>query len=68
MLSLHENLEREGARVAPEPETTEQLVAKSRRPSRLLQVTGAVAGAAGVVLILTELGLVDLLPQRGGGR
>ena len=60
MLTLHEKLESEGPRLAPEPETAEELVAGRRRPSRLVGLVLLAAAAAATLVALDELGVLEL--------
>ena len=60
MLTLHEKLESEGSRLAPEPKTAEELVATRRRPSRLVGLVLFAAAAAATLVALNELGILEL--------
>jgi hypothetical protein len=60
MLTLHEQLESEGPRLAPEPATAEELVASQRRPSRLVGLVLFAAAAAATLVALDEFGIVEL--------
>jgi hypothetical protein len=60
MLTLHEKLESEGPRLAPEPGTAEELVARRSRPSTLVGLVLFAAAAGATLVALDEFGLVEL--------
>jgi hypothetical protein len=59
MLTLHEDLEKQGPRVVPEAETVEDLVARRGKRSRV-ELVALAAAAAGTLVVLDELGIAEL--------
>jgi hypothetical protein len=56
--ALHERLEAEGPRVAPEPETAEELLSRPKRPSRLIGLVATAGAVAATLLLLDEFGIL----------
>ena len=61
--TLHERLEAEGPRVAPEAETAEELLARPKRPSRLIGLLATLGAVAGTLLLLDQFGILEFPEQ-----
>ena len=60
--TLHERLEAEGPRIAPEPETAEEMLSRSRRP-RLIGLLATLGAVAGTLLLLDQFGILEFPEQ-----
>jgi hypothetical protein len=61
--TLHEKLEAEGPRIAPEPETAEELLSGPKRRSRLIGLIAAAGAVAATLLLLDEFGILEFPEQ-----
>jgi hypothetical protein len=61
--TLHERLEAEGPRVAPEPETAEELLSRPKRSSRLIGLLATLGAVAGTLLLLDQFGILEFPEQ-----
>jgi hypothetical protein len=61
--TLHEKLGAEGPRVAPEPETAEELLSRPKRPSRLIGLLATVGAVAATLLLLDQFGILEFPEQ-----
>ena len=60
--TLHERLEAEGPRMAPEPETAEELLGRPKRP-RLIGLLATLGAVAGTLLLLDQFGILEFPEQ-----
>ena len=59
IFTLHEELEKQGPRTAPDPETAEEVEARRARRSRF-ELLGLIAAAGVTLLTLEEFGILEL--------